>query len=178
MDWQAVVKSIDELVFRETGEHLDSLQLAILTGVLNGQKYAAIAKKYGCTTGHARDEGYELWRLLSEVFGEKLNRSNLVATVERLGFVNYQHHIISNFVNIEHINICNQPESCDLKNRENFDTEFKEKHTIKKENYRVAEVLRETKFKAVDKLSQLGLTAEQIAESLDLPFNEVQEWME
>ena len=40
MDWQGVVKSIDELVFQQTGKHLDTLQREILKGVLNGRKYA------------------------------------------------------------------------------------------------------------------------------------------
>lgn len=66
MEWQAVLQAIDELIFRQTGKHLDDLQAAILKGVLDGRKYAEIAQKYQCTTGHVKDEGYELWRVLSE----------------------------------------------------------------------------------------------------------------
>jgi len=38
MEWQAVLQAIDELIFRQTGKHLDNLQAAILKGVLDGWK--------------------------------------------------------------------------------------------------------------------------------------------
>ncbi len=177
MDWQRVVNSIDEFVFWETGKHLDTLQLAILKGVLNGQKYAAIAKQYGCSTGHAKDKGYELWQLLSEVFEEEVNRSNLVGTVDRLGFFNYQSSFIGNNVRVDTINLCSNSETVNLENPDKVDPESNGKNT-RYEDDRVEQVLRETKFKAVDKLNQLGLTPEQIAESLDLPLPEVQNWIE
>jgi hypothetical protein len=69
MDWYVALNSIDELVFQQTGKPLDSLQLEILKGVLNGKKYAEIAQKYQCTPGHVKDEGYKLWQILSEVLG-------------------------------------------------------------------------------------------------------------
>lgn len=178
MEWQEVVSSVDEFVFQKTGEHLNSLQLTILKGVLSGQKYVAIAKQYGCSTGHAKDKGYELWKLLSKVFEEEVNKSNLVATVERLGFVNYQHHIVKNSVKISNINFCNyNSETANLANRDPIVPESNDKNT-KLEYNRVKQILQENKFKAVDKLSQLGLTPEQIAESLDLPLPEVQNWIE
>ena len=172
MEWQGVVNSIDDFVFQKTGEHLDSLQFAILKGVLNGQKYVAIAKHYGCSTGHVKDKGYELWQLLSKVFDEEVNKSNLVATVERLGFVNYQHHIVRNSVKISHINFCGNDETKKIKNQDKVNPD-----TMREEKI-VEQLLQETKFKAVEKLSKLGLTPEQIAESLDLPLPEVQNWIE
>ncbi|MGB3509289.1 MAG: hypothetical protein WBA93_08615 [Microcoleaceae cyanobacterium] len=44
-------------------------------------------------------------------------------------------------------------------------------------NTTMENVLRATKLKTVSKFAQLGLTAEQIAEALDLPLNKVQEKM-
>ncbi len=88
MNWEAVLQSIDELVFQQTGKHLNNLQVAILKGVLNGEKYREIAQRYQCTKGHVKDEGYELWQVLSEVLGEDLHKSNFCATVERLGIAN------------------------------------------------------------------------------------------
>ncbi|MDJ0509885.1 MAG: hypothetical protein QNJ64_11600 [Crocosphaera sp.] len=46
---------LDELIFSSTGKHIDSLQVAILKGVLNGQRYANIAKDYNCSKGHVKD---------------------------------------------------------------------------------------------------------------------------
>jgi len=59
MDWETVLQSIDELVFNQTRKHLDSLQVEILRGVFNGQKYPEIAKKYKCSKGHVKDEAYK-----------------------------------------------------------------------------------------------------------------------
>ncbi|TAE03296.1 MAG: hypothetical protein EAZ98_00540, partial [Oscillatoriales cyanobacterium] len=61
MDVTKVLKYLDEQVVAQTGKHLDSLQRAIIKGVINGQKYADIAKEYQCTRGHAKDEAYALW---------------------------------------------------------------------------------------------------------------------
>lgn len=177
MEWQSVVNSIDEFVFEKTGEHLDSLQLAILKGVLNGHKYSAIGKQYGCSTGHAKDKGYELWQLLSKVFDQDVNKSNLVATVERLGFVNYQSPFIGNNVRVNTINLCSNYETANLEHQDKVHPESPVKNTIYEDQI-VEHILQETKFKAVEKLSKLGLTPEQIAESLDLPLPEVENWIE
>ena len=114
MDWQAVLKSIDDLVFQQTGKHLDSLQMEILKGSLNGQKYEEIAESYKCTTGHAKDKGYELWQLLSDIFGEELNKSNFSATISRLGIANYQSLVIGNHFRVDNINLCNNSETAKL----------------------------------------------------------------
>jgi len=74
MDVQAVLKYVDDLVFAQTGQHLDSLQVAILKGVLNGKKYTHISEEYHCSAGHTKDEAYQLWRILSEALGEDLNK--------------------------------------------------------------------------------------------------------
>ncbi|MEG4860568.1 hypothetical protein QUB75_29720, partial [Microcoleus sp. K1-B6] len=83
MDTQEVLNSIDELVFAKTGKHLDTLQVAILKGVLNNRKYAQIAEEYHCSQGHVRDASYELWQMLSTALGADINKSNFRATVER-----------------------------------------------------------------------------------------------
>jgi flagellar basal body P-ring protein FlgI len=106
-----------------------------------------------------------------------VNKSNLVATVERLGFVNYQHHIIKNSVEISNIHLCGNHESEYSKKQDKVNPKSDIKNTMYEEEI-VEELLKKAKFKAVDKLSKLGLTPEQIAESLDLPLPEVQNWIE
>jgi hypothetical protein len=54
MNTQELTSYLDELLFSKTGEHLDSLQRSIIRGVLNGKKYADIAKEYNCSAGHAK----------------------------------------------------------------------------------------------------------------------------
>ena len=173
MDWQGVVKSIDELVFQQTGKHLDTLQREILKGVLNGRKYADIAEKYNCTTGHAKDKGYELWQVLSDILGEELNKSNFCATVERLGIAN----LIGNHVRVDSINLCNNSETSEL-DKEDVTKARSHPQNTTPPNATEENVLHKTQLNTVSKLTKLGLTAEQIAEALDLPLDEVIEAME
>ncbi|MCZ8024580.1 MAG: hypothetical protein ACK4YL_01975 [Microcystis sp.] len=100
-----MLKYVDDLVFAQTGQHLDSLQVAILKGVLNGKKYTHISEEYHCSAGHTKDEAYQLWRILSEALGEDLNKSNFRATIERLGVANAYSNMV-NPVQIGNINLC------------------------------------------------------------------------
>nr|WP_199250461.1 hypothetical protein [[Phormidium] sp. ETS-05] len=169
MDWQTVLQSIDELVFQQTGKHLDNLQRAILQGVLNGEKYREIAQRYKCTPGHVKDEGSQLWQILSEVFGEELNKSNFSATVERLGLANYHSNLV-NPVQIGQLNLYPNSEPAELDKNRAFHTESNQ------ENFPLGNTIDpvlQTKLKTVAKLAQMGLTAEQIAKAVDLPLSEV-----
>jgi hypothetical protein len=177
MNLQEVVNSIDEFIFEKTGQHLDSLQFSILRGVLDGKKYMEIAKEYGCSTSHAKDKGYKLWQLLSGVFEEDVNKSNLTATVKRLGFFNYQSPFIGNNLRIETINLCGNSEPNQLPYKDNFHFESNGQNPVSEET-KFKQLLQRTKFQAVEKLSQLGLTPEQISESLDLPLPEVENWLD
>lgn len=108
MDVQEVLKLADDLLFVNTGKHLDNLQEVILRGTLQGQKYSKIAEESHCTEGHIKDSASELWKLLSEVSGEEVNKSNFRATFERLKFSNVWNFNKFNkdFVNIGKINFC------------------------------------------------------------------------
>ncbi|PZD74464.1 hypothetical protein C1752_00588 [Acaryochloris thomasi RCC1774] len=66
---------LDDLVFRKTGDRISELQLLILERC--DQTYLEIADAYGCTEGHAKDVGSALWKLLSELLGEKVTKKNL-----------------------------------------------------------------------------------------------------
>ena len=175
MDTQDVLKSIDELVFSKTGKHLDTLQVAILKGVLNNRKYAQIAEEYHCSQGHVRDASYELWQLLSTALGEDLNKSNFRATVERWGVANFSS--MGSPVQIGHINFCTNPaqESESLASERSASDNKSDNDVKEYPNYQklLEEAERKAKLEAVPKLAKLGLSAEQIAESLELPLAEV-----
>ncbi|MBC6421461.1 MAG: hypothetical protein GDA43_04020 [Hormoscilla sp. SP5CHS1] len=175
MDWQAVLNSIDDLVFQQTGKHLDSLQMEILKGYLNGQKYEEIAETYKCSTGNAKDKGYEILQLLSDILGENLNKYNFRAVVERLGFANSQDRIIGK-LQIGNLHISPNPETAKLENRDATNTQSNPEKT-RDTNATVENVLHATKLNTVSKLTKLRLTAEQIAEAVDLPLHEVLEEM-
>lgn len=77
MDADQALVQIENLVVVQTGERLSELQRVILQQVWLGQKYFDIADTYGCTEGHAKDVGSDLWQLLSQVMGEKITKKNL-----------------------------------------------------------------------------------------------------
>jgi hypothetical protein len=160
MNPQELAGYLDELIFSSTGKHIDSLQLAILKGVLNGQKYADIAKEYNCSTGHAKDEAYKLWQLLSDTLGEDINKSNFRATIERIIAKNSQ--FVGN-IKIEKLNLC----SGSFRDIENNN------ELIPDDKVFIDSIQKKTKRDTIPRLVKLGLTSEQIAEALDLPILEV-----
>ncbi|HIK33973.1 MAG TPA: AAA family ATPase [Oscillatoriales cyanobacterium M59_W2019_021] len=84
MNLKEVLQMADEIVFAKTGEHLDDLQEAILRGTLQGEKYSQIAEESHSNESYVRDVGSKLWRILSEELGEKISKSNIRSTMERL----------------------------------------------------------------------------------------------
>ncbi|MBD1813432.1 hypothetical protein H6F65_17445 [Microcoleus sp. FACHB-DQ6] len=181
MDTTEVLKYLDELVFAQTGKHLDSLQIAIIKGVLSGRKYADIAKEYQCTRGHAKDEAYALWQILSKTLGKDLNKSNFRASMERLGFYNspYKSKIFGHSIVGSNINLCPSPSQANDKSElENLESIIKESPTpVNGKNNNIETSLRLAKQETIRRLVKVGLTAEQIAQVLDLPLEEVQEKM-
>ncbi|WP_226588293.1 hypothetical protein [Microseira wollei] len=176
MDVAEVLKYLDDLVFHQTGKHLDSLQRAILKGVLTGQKYADIAKEYKCTRGHAKDEAYALWQMLSEVLGEDLNKSNFRASVERLGLDNSQYQIIGNSLVGGNINLCRNPSQVNEKSEaENFESIVSETATPVSKERNIETARKIAKIETIPRLVKIGLTAKQIAQALDLPLEDVQQ---
>lgn len=166
MSLEEVLQYIDDRVFAKTEKHLDTLQRAILQGVFDGQKYANIAEEYKCTAGHVKDEAYKLWRLLSEVLGQDLNKSNFRATVERLGITNSI--VFENSGSIRDINLCPDSGISELEEDLNAEEEESDRTPTK------SNIEREIQLKNVPKLVKLGLTAEQISDALDLPLTDVQ----
>lgn len=159
MDTKEIFETIDNLVFSQTGKHLDNLQSGILKSVFNGQKYSEVANENNCTEGHARDKAYELWRTLSDALGEELNKSNIKATFERIltknrlnMLGNNYSSVVGNPVHIGIINLC-----------QNSDT------PIENVDIDNVDVKIKVKLETVPRLIQLGLTTEQVAQALDLP---------
>lgn len=169
MNWQELLKNLDTLVFSQTGQHLDSLQMSILQGVLENQKYAQIAQKCHCTVGHVKDEAYELWQKLSESLGENINKSNLRATIERNVITNSTFTVHGN--PIGSINLCpnsSQSSSLEALEKKNNLTGEEGINTVIVESLQ-----KQAKLEVIPNLARLGLTSEQIAESLGLSVDDV-----
>lgn len=83
METEALLAWLDTIVPIQTGERLNELERVILEQVWLGRKYLEIADTYGCTEGHAKDTGSQLWKLLSKVLREKITKSNCRRVLEK-----------------------------------------------------------------------------------------------
>lgn len=74
---------VDAILFSATGKHLTDLQTRVVQLVLEGKRYVDIADIYGCTEGHAKDVGAQLWQSLSLALGERVTKGNLRTVLNR-----------------------------------------------------------------------------------------------
>ncbi|MGD1854239.1 MAG: NB-ARC domain-containing protein [Leptolyngbyaceae cyanobacterium] len=70
------IEFTDSLLYEKTGQHLSDLQCCILQQVWGGKTYRAIAALAGYSEGHIKDVASQLWRLLSDVLGERITKGN------------------------------------------------------------------------------------------------------
>lgn len=166
MDTAHILQFVDEVVCARTGKHLNDLQRRIIEGILNRQKYSDIADTYGCTAGHAKDVGYELLQMLSDVFGEPVDKRNLKSVLKRQSTIkialNNSNNIDGNSTTINYINGCSELPTLtpDKSGAETPDFQASTNHV---------------KIEMVGKLRQLGLKDEQIAEVLGLALEVVKQ---
>ena len=162
MQVQEVLQFVDEAVYLNTGKHLNDLQRGIIEGTLKRQKYAEIAESHGCSTGHAKDIGYQLLQMLSDVFGEPVDKGNLKSVLERQSNLNISFGD-SNIIGIGYINVC--PERSNT-------TTGKIQPVTPKSSQRSQN---QSNIKTIDKLRRFGLSDEQIAEAVELPLDVVKQ---
>ncbi|MGH2413966.1 MAG: hypothetical protein ACRDEA_09800 [Microcystaceae cyanobacterium] len=84
MKFEKAFQVADSTFFAKTKRHLKDVEVAILRGACQGQKYEEIASRYGCTAEYLKhDVGPKLWKLLSEALGERVSKKNFRAALER-----------------------------------------------------------------------------------------------
>uniref|UniRef100_UPI00341A2B28 ATP-binding protein n=1 Tax=Okeania sp. SIO2F4 TaxID=2607790 RepID=UPI00341A2B28 len=84
MNSTEVLELVDDLIFAQTGKHLDYLQKNVLEGTIEGKAYPEIAKDSGFSESHVKNVGQELWHLLSLVLGEKVKKANFRGVFEKI----------------------------------------------------------------------------------------------
>lgn len=154
-----ILKFVDEAVYLKTGKRLNDLQREIIEGTLKRQKYTDIAANYGCTAGHAKDVGYALLQMLSDVFDESVDKNNLKSVLERQGNLNITFGD-SNIIG--YINVCSDKPNATPDKSESSTPNSQQRSK------------NQTKIK-IDKLRQFGLSDEQIAEALEIPLEVVKQ---
>ncbi|WP_017304531.1 AAA family ATPase [Spirulina subsalsa] len=105
MDTEKLVSLADHLVFTQTGKHLTTLQKTILRETFGNQPYSRIARECKFTEGHIRDVASDLWKILSDGFGEKINKSNVSSILERAVFA-FNSPTFGDNTQIQEFNFC------------------------------------------------------------------------
>lgn len=164
MNTQEVVQFVDELFCAKTGKHLNDLQRAIIEGTLNRQKYSHIAETYGCTVGHAKDVGYKILQILSDIFEESVNRKNLKSVLER--HINLNINLASNNTTFQNNKKINYINNCPTPSPPTSDESEPASPNRRKKK-------KQGQMKLISKLRQFGLNDEQIADALNLPLEVV-----
>ncbi len=63
--------------------HLTRLQTTLFCQVWDDRSYLEIAREFGYEVGYLKKMGSQLWQLLSEALGEKVNKNNLQSVLKR-----------------------------------------------------------------------------------------------
>lgn len=93
-----VLQIVDQLVEKQTGEHLDDLEKAVVKGLWQGKTYSEIADECRYDSkNYIGDVSRKLFKILSEQLGEDINKFNFAWTIERV--------INSQFVGLVNSNI-------------------------------------------------------------------------
>ena len=108
MDIQEAIEWTDDRVFTKTGKHLDSLQKTILEGTLENQTYKQLSEDYHCSKDHAKRVASDLWKLLSDVLGEDVKKSNFKSILKRIEFSNISNLGSDSTQIFGNINICSE----------------------------------------------------------------------
>ncbi|MEG4321674.1 MULTISPECIES: NB-ARC domain-containing protein [unclassified Microcoleus] len=108
MDVKEVLRFTDNLVFAKTGKHLDDLQETVLRGVWQGKTYIQIADESDYSEGYTRDVTSKLFKVLSKLLREDINKSNFRSTMERYQVSHNSNFLNSNFLEQGNINFCTE----------------------------------------------------------------------
>ncbi|MBD2167013.1 AAA-like domain-containing protein [Calothrix membranacea FACHB-236] len=85
-DIQGGLKFVEQLIYAKTGKSLTDIQKAVLQESWDGQRktYNQIAEEFQYSASYIKQTvAPQLWKLLSEVLGEKVNKTNIHAVIER-----------------------------------------------------------------------------------------------
>lgn len=121
MQLQEILRFADENVFAKTGKHLNDLQETILREVLQGRKYAKVAKERDRSEGYIRVAATELWKILSDSFGEEVSKGNVRSILERSKF-SYATAISQNYAIVNNVKISQEKERSPTSSQSSPDT--------------------------------------------------------
>ncbi|GAB4276476.1 MAG: hypothetical protein Fur0025_01640 [Oscillatoriaceae cyanobacterium] len=167
MDIPQILQFVDEAVSTKTGKHLNDLEQRIIEGILQRQKYGEVAGNNGYSNNHVKKASHELLQMLSDIFGEKVKKSNLESVLERQINLriagNKTGKNSPNILGIGCITNCPQPSPVTQDKSQPATPDWQESSN------------NQINIETLHKLRQFGLSEEQIAEALDLPLEVVKQ---
>ncbi len=83
MTGQEALRIIDRLLEQHQRGTLKTIQAAIVSQVWRGDSYQEIGRELGYEPEYIKQVASQLWKLLSEVVGQKVSKSNLCAILQR-----------------------------------------------------------------------------------------------
>jgi AAA-like domain len=72
----------DDLILKEIGRNLDTIERKILQGALEGRKFHEISAIIGGNESHLRQRGSEIWNALSKKLKYRVHKRNVLAVLE------------------------------------------------------------------------------------------------
>ncbi len=84
VDFDRLIAFVDAQLFEHAQRHLRDAEVFVLKGAWANQTYEKIAEIHSYTSQYLQsDVGFKLWRELTEVFGEKISKTNFKTILER-----------------------------------------------------------------------------------------------
>jgi hypothetical protein len=83
MTGQEALRIIDRLLEQHQRGSLNTLQAEIVSKIWNRNSYQEIGRELGYEPEYIKQVASQLWRLLSEIVGEKVYKGNLCAILQR-----------------------------------------------------------------------------------------------
>ncbi len=77
------IEIVNEAILTKTGKNLNDAEQLVVRGTLANQTYEQIAASADYSVPDLKNVGIKLWKVLSEVFGEKVTKRNLQSVLER-----------------------------------------------------------------------------------------------
>ena len=82
--FEEALNFVDAAVFAISGRHLKDVEVEVLRGSWQRQKYNEIASQCGYSVKYIQqDIGPNFWKLLSKALGEPVKKTNFRSAVER-----------------------------------------------------------------------------------------------
>ena len=82
-DVEDYLRIIDESFLSTTGKHLTDIQRQLVVGVLVNQTYEQITGSARYSVAYFKKVAADLWKILSEAFGEKVTKQNLKSLIDK-----------------------------------------------------------------------------------------------